>query len=413
MNQRNKKRLSRQLSAQAANLETLDGSALAVAIAESCRAMLQAALPEVGTLQDGQPEAKMLYADLAMMADLTAQLLGRVQAAAGIDADDLKRQLTDTVLNTEKTRSSVTALRKELADCQQQSQEMERQVAETGAALERARSEQAEAAAEYERLQQQMAAFPPDRLDAMKKANERLAEAYNQAQQEWKAEQEQNQALQSRLDELKAAFDAQPEEKRRLLQACDEAEQRLERLKTIADQYSPEAQEKLKQQIEETASRAEENRTNCEELEKRLEDLKNEITVYDQNRETLTTDLFQRLDRSMAGLKKALEAHEQRLRQVKQQADIFRARLQECQQMRAQYADWLVADATPLDAMAAALDRPEADTLRSTLDIGSLDRVKELRGRISGDLEELDAILRNCASAAQQDRDRVNGLARR
>ena len=74
-----------------------------------------------------------------------------------------------------------------------------------------------------------------------------------------------------RLDELKAAFDAQPEDKRRLLQACDEAEQRLERLKTIADQYSPEAQEKLKQQIEETASRAEENRTNCEELEKRLD----------------------------------------------------------------------------------------------------------------------------------------------
>lgn len=284
---------------------------------------------------------------------------------------------------------------------------------EAGEELERVRKEQEEASAQYEHLQKQLAEFPPDRLDALKEANQRLTETCSQAQKEWDEEQKQNQELQSRLDALKAAFDAQPEEKRRLLEACDDAEQHLERLKNIADYYSPEVQEKLKQQIEETASRAEENRTNCEELEKRLEDLKNENSVYDEKRETLSTDLFQRLDRSMAGLKKALELHESRLQQVKQQADTFHERLKECRQMREQYADWLDADTTPLDALAAALDRPEAETLRSTLDIGSLDSVKELRGRISRDLEQLDSILKNCAAAAQQDRDRINGLARR
>ena len=176
---------------------------------------------------------------------------------------------------------------------------------------------------------------------------------------------------------------------------------------------SPEKQAALKEEIERLSAETEENQRACRLLSDRLEGLRAADGESGETRERLACELLLRVQAALQGTEQALSEQEQTLAEARGQAEALEARFAACETERQRLSDWLEAEETPLQAMMRALEHPEAEQLRQTLDIGSVERVRALLEEARARLQELDEVLRRCAAAARLDRDALNRRARR
>ncbi|MDY4954713.1 MAG: hypothetical protein SO073_08735, partial [Candidatus Onthomonas sp.] len=204
-----------------------------------------------------------------------------------------------------------------------------------------------------------------------------------------------------------------PEDNKELLRTYEEKQELLERIRTAQLECSPEKQAEMQQEIDRLSPLVEENQQAVTVLSDRLNDLREQFVHYDAERQTLTTNVLELVERSMSDLQQAVQGHEEALAGIRETAETLQARLTDCLELRQRYRDWLEADINPLEAMIAAVDQPEREELRKTLDPGRISQVRQLRSEVEERLRSLDAIIQKCAGAVRLDQEALNKRARR
>ena len=185
----------------------------------------------------------------------------------------------------------------------------------------------------------------------------------------------------------------------------------LEELKTAEIECSPEQQALLRQEIESLTPVVEEYQVAADILRNRLRSLKGQKTQYDQERHQLSTNVIALVQEAMEDLKTQLQDQEAFLGETERTAQTLAQRLLNCQKKRAEYAHWLDTDETPLTAMMEIAGQPESEQLGKTLDIGQVTEIKTAFTQIRQQLERLDGVLGKCATAAQEDLNRLRQRA--
>lgn len=411
MNNREKKRLSRQLTAQAGNLEGQDGPELSLSVTSACCALLKAADSTAMISQMDQGTFDTLYAQFLRMGREVEQFF---QGAASRFQDTVHASAhADRLENLQKSREEADKLRAELTQASQDLQSMEMQMAADRSLLEKAQADLRDAEEAQSALQKMMEACSQDKIDAQQAANQVLAQQFAQDSKRLSELEAENVRLTEQLHQTEETIEGLPERNKELLRTYEEKQALLERIRAAQVECGPEKQTEMQQEIDRLSPLAEESQQAVTVLSDRLSDLKEQFVHYDAERQILTTNVLELLEQSMGDLQKAIEGHKEELTKIGSTADTLKAHLADCLEMRQRYRDWLDADSNPLEAMIAAVGRPESEELRKTLDPGSISRVRQLRSEVEERLRTLDTIIQTCAKAVRLDQDALNKRARR
>lgn len=404
MNDRTQKLLSRQLSSQARLLEQQQGSQAVVSAAAACDALLKAIMDDACAMQD--PEAfQVLYARLCGIARQAETFFDRARDRAQSAAEPLAASLADQRQMADRTRDELARTRTELEKLQAKNEADKARVEENKRRLGEARDVE-------KGLTTLMRTYSDQAIEQLEQDNAALQARYKAASARHETLSEENRKLTENLKKTTEAMKQLPQENHDLVQQGEAAEQRLQRLKNARQLYSPEKQAELEREIESITAAVEKDQQAVQLLQARLTDLQGQKTEHDAERQQLSTNVLDLLQSAMADLEKALDDHRQQLEGIRSRADTLAQRMQACQDLRRQYASWLDADVTPLEAMARVLERGDAVELRRTMDPGSLNRVRRLRGEIEDRLNQLDDILKKCSDAVRTDSEQLNKLAR-
>lgn len=404
MNDRTQKLLSRQLSSQARLLEQQQGSQAVVSAAAACDALLKAIMDDACAMQD--PEAfQVLYARLCGIARQAETFFDRARDRAQSAAEPLAASLADQRQLADRMREKLEQTRTELEKLQVKNEADTARVEENKRRLGEARDIE-------KGLTTLMRTYSDQAIKQLEQDNAALQARYKAASARHGALSEANRKLTEDLKKTTEAMKRLPQKNHDLVQQGEAAEQRLQRLKNARQLYSAEKQAELEREIESITAAAEKDQQAVQLLQARLTDLQGQKTEYDADRQQLSTNVLDLLQSAMADLEKALDDHRQQLEGIRSRADTLAQRMQACQDLRRQYASWLDADVTPLEAMARVLERGDAVELRRTMDPGSLNRVRRLRGEIEERLNQLDDILKKCSDAVRTDSEQLNKLAR-
>ena len=404
MNDREKKRLSRQLVQQAKQLEQQDGAELSASLVTVCTALLRAAWsPKAPALPEEAFDA------------LYARYLGLSQEAEGFFQEAVRRFQGRTAQAgaLETLRAQAERLRGELDAAEAERRALKEQAVQNQARLDKVKKQLENAQDAHQALENLLKQYTPEKVEAQRAENEALAQRVGDSGARLRALQEERSRLKAELRQTEEALDQVPQENQVLLAQFEAQQALLERLRTAQETCTPERQQEMQREIDALGPVVEENQQAVQLLEHRLEDLKGQYVQYDRERQTLSTNVLEETQRSLTELQAALTGHEDRLGAIREQAEALSGRLAACQEARRQYRDWLEADRTPLEAMIEALGRPEAEELRRTLDPGSVQTVRDLQNDLEERLRQLDEILDRCVQAVQTDRAAVDKRARR
>lgn len=261
-----------------------------------------------------------------------------------------------------------------------------------------------------ETLTCEISAYNPDAVEEKRKENEKLLieladlrrensnlakekEAYDNEILDWE----------NKNSELKALISQMPEESRTLLEEHDALNATLSRLKKTETECSREKQKELEVQIRALAPRAEKLSQEMEVLEEHKSNLEKATSEYDRKKNEVATNLFDLFDERFSELAAILSEHKSSLTKTKEMADKLKTALDDCKKLRDEYREWFEADKNIMQAMMAALDSSEHNTLCETLDINKTNSVSSLCKQISDALNEFDGILSKCTQAADND----------
>ena len=188
-------------------------------------------------------------------------------------------------------------------------------------------------------------------------------------------------------------------------------EQYLNRLRNAQQEFSPERQRELQNEIDSLQSEVQELEDAIRALKHTLNNLKETHTVLDRDRQHLETDLMERINTGLTELDNISLEHKERLEEVARKADELAENLNKCAELRWHYAAWWDADRTPLETMQGILGRsdPLDEGLSSSLDPAKSRRLSDLNSRVEAALKEMDSILALCFQAMQQDGKAVSG----
>ena len=401
MNARTQKRLAAQIRA----MERQEGAELYATAAAACCALLRECALDIASLNEG--ELQTLLGHFTRLSRQAEAFFAAASTCLGGAAQARGEQLASA-----RQRAEEAAAARESAerDCLRQE-----------AALQGERERLADAQARLTALETQRSAalnalgttHSPARLQAEEREAEELQARLAKSDARLKELRAQSEGLRQRLEALEGEIEKCPEEARALVARAEEQEALLCRLHQAAECYTPEKQAALKEEIERLSAETEENQRACRLLSDRLEGLRAADGESGETRERLACELLLRVQAALQGTEQALSEQEQTLAEARGQAEALEARFAACETERQRLSDWLEAEETPLQAMMRALEHPEAEQLRQTLDIGSVERVRALLEETRARLQELDEVLRRCAAAARLDRDALNRRARR
>ena len=411
MNDREKKRLSRQLTAQAGSLEGQDGPELSLSVTSACCALLKAAdsTAMIGQMDQGSFDA--LYAQFLRMGGEVEKFFqgaaSRFQDAVHASAHE------DRLESLRRSREEADQLRAELTQTSRELKKIEKKIDTDRSQLEKAQADLRDAEEALHTLQKMMESCSQEKIDAQQEANQALAQQFAENSKTLRELEEEHVRLTEQIRWTEETIAGLPEGNKELLRAYEEKQELLERIRAAQVECSPEKQAEMQQEIERLSPLVEENQQAVTVLSDRLNDLKEQFVHYDAERQTLTTNVLELVERSMGDLQQAVQGHEEALAGIRETAETLQARLADCLELRQRYRDWLEADINPLEAMIAAVDRPEREELRKTLDPGRISRVRQLRSEVEERLRSLDAIIQKCAGAVRLDQEALNKRARR
>ena len=409
MNAREKKRLSHQLVDQASALIQQDDPALGLSMASVSAAMLKVAGSTAEKMNPHDFDA--LYAQYFRVGQEVEAFFHAAEGRFHTEADS--DSCRATLENLKEGREAAEKIRREIAQAAQDREKVEEELHQAQEELKKLQEDMSSAEDDRDSLQKLMEGCSREKIAAQLAENEALTVAFNAASTELRGLKAQHEETTQKLTQVNAEIAALPEENHQLLEKFEEASALLQRLEEVHVTCSPERQAELQQQIETLSPEVEENQQATQILTDRLADLNEQYVQYDQQRQTLSTNVLELLEKKLGDLSRALTDHENRLGQISEQARQLTDRLADCMETRRRCQDWLDADITPLEAMIAAVGRPEAKTLCQTLDPGSLDEVRQLQSEVRVRLQRLDDILNRCAAAVHLDQESVEKRARR
>lgn len=411
MNDREKKRLSRQLTAQVGNLEGQDGPELSLSVTSACCALLKAADSTAMISQMDQGSFDALYAQFLRMGGEVEKFF---QGAASRFRDAVHASAHKERLESlRRSREEADQLRDELTQINRELKKIEKKMAADRSQLEKAQADLRDAEEALHTLQKMMEACSQNKIDAQQEANQALARQFAENSKTLRELEEEHVHLTEQLRQTEETIAGLPEDNKELLRTYEEKQVLLERISAAQVECSPEKQAEMQQEIDRLSPLVEENQQAVTVLSDRLNDLKEQFVHYDAERQTLTTNVLELVERSMGDLQQAVQGHEEVLAGIRETAETLQARLTDCLELRQRYRDWLEADVNPLEAMIAAVDQLEREELRKTLDPGRISQVRQLRSEVEERLRSLDAILQRCAGAVHLDQEALNKRARR
>lgn len=423
MQEREKKKLGHQLEAQAKQLMTQDDETVLESMLTACGALLRAA----GALSAELPGtvSTSVYASYLSIAQRISDFCNSCQIPSAGQTAALDPEALRTALEEVKTRQKQAAERQEEADA------LERQRVELSADIQRLESELEEGRQELQKqrdvetgLRSLVEDFTKERqllqaqIDAQKAENTTLLTTVTTAKGELaqlNAERDeltgQRDSIAMEITQIQEEIAQIPQETVALRERYKELAGYLEELKTAETECSPEQQALLRQEIESLTPVVEEYQVAADILRNRLSSLKGQKTQYDQERHQLSTNVIALVQEAMEDLKTQLQDQEEFLGETERTAQTLAQRLLNCQKKRAEYAHWLDTDETPLTAMMEIAGQPESEQLGKTLDIGQVTEIKTAFTQIRQQLEHLDGVLGKCATAAQEDLNRLRQRA--
>lgn len=423
MQEREKKKLGHQLEAQAKQLMTQDDETVLESMLTACGALLRAA----GALSAELPGtvSTSVYASYLSIAQRISDFCNSCQIPSAGQTAALDPEALRTALEEVKTRQKQAAERQEEADA------LERQRVELSADIQRLESELEEGRQELQKqrdvetgLRSLVEDFTKERqllqaqIDAQKAENTTLLTTVTTAKGELaqlNAERDeltgQRDNIAMEITQIQEEIAQIPQETVALRERYKELAGYLEELKTAEIECSPEQQALLRQEIESLTPVVEEYQVAADILRNRLRSLKGQKTQYDQERHQLSTNVIALVQEAMEDLKTQLQDQEAFLGETERTAQTLAQRLLNCQKKRAEYAHWLDTDETPLTAMMEIAGQPESEQLGKTLDIGQVTEIKTAFTQIRQQLERLDGVLGKCATAAQEDLNRLRQRA--
>lgn len=217
----------------------------------------------------------------------------------------------------------------------------------------------------------------------------------------------QNEKVQKAIDQTQEMIDALPRENKELLRCYEEKKEELQQLQRAETEFGAEQREMLEKEIAELRPIVEDLQATHDDLKKRLDQWKTQKISFDRKNQMLATNILDLAQSSLSSLTRVLDEHHEALLQVKEKADELSEKTARCMSLRDGYRDWFGTQETPLKAMMRALSLPESTNLKATLDVGTLDNVKILMDHIKTDLESLDSILQACSVAVREDRKNI------
>lgn len=261
-----------------------------------------------------------------------------------------------------------------------------------------------------ETLTREINAYNPDAVEEKRNENERLLIQLADLRRENSILAKEKEAYANEIfdwekknSELKELISQMPEETKALLEEHDALNATLTKLKKAETECSREKQKELEVQIRALAPRAEKLSEEMNVLEERKSNLEKATSEYDRRKNEIATNLFDLFDEHFSELAAILSEHKSSLTKTKEMADKLRAGFEECKSLRDEYREWFESDKNIMQAMMAALDSSEHNTLCETLDINKTNSVSSLCKQISDALNEFDCILSKCAQAADND----------
>ncbi len=404
MSERNRTRLPRQLESTARELRSADGSEVQEYVLKTCKALLN--------YSDSQPEE-----------DTSGRLYEYYVDFAGIVAKALSRYPIRS--DTAETCSKLTEIRKQL---QAKEDEEKKALMDLEAAKKSVEEKQKRIRADMEELDrlrkeeksldEQMKECSETVSRELSDKNKKTVKQLESGRKELtKLQEEEKRLLNERIDlnaNIKLAknkIDALPKENRDLQAEYSRLENQYNQICNARTECSPEKQQELRQKIDELTPAVEELHVQAEELRNRLNSLEEQKNEYESEKNNSGAEMIKMVQEELSGLEKILDGQESTLKSVKNTADTLLKRFEECRKLREDYSGWLDSDSTPLEAMIRALQKPESENLRKTLDIAQVPEIRSRMDQVKETLLELDKILASCASAAKLDLDKVRRRA--
>lgn len=411
--------IRRQLEGLAQTLVRADDQKAAVGLVETCAALLRtyekinAAKPVKGdALEDvidafrGISRYVKSFADQLRVDDAEA-----AEQVAPAGAADLLTTAQDEYRRILKKRDQF------LLDLEAQRAKNQAVLRE----LMQLKDDYANACAQHRRMEEELESFYPDGYNEQLRQNALLNSQLEQAGKQMDEAQQEHARLTNQLNEIKeriSRLEGQiseiPEETRVLGAEFVEQEQFLERLRRAEEEFTPERREALEEEIAQTEERNAGLERAVRELENTRNSLKDVNIQLDSEQHRLQTDVLERINACLTGLKEAAGLHKEDIDSIRKTADELRGQLDICEQMRRDYAEWLEADMNPMETIRSVLSRhdPLDAELSKALDPTKDGRIRELNSSVRKELEEMDVLLRECFAAAGRDRSVISNKVR-
>lgn len=413
----NNQKIAGQLQYLASGMSGMADEDLLPAVLDVCAGLL-------AEVQKRRPAAEQMDPiDLAQLTGGYANISGQVGLFArelkeSLAMTDARQQLTDSMqeLEEEKQRHAKNTALLQKTQAEAAAQKSANDALE--ACVNKARTELEQLKNFHESLLSMQESCSGQVIEAQKQVNadlmvqitdqkKELADLENQ-QKEKEGELEE---LQRSIEAAQAAIDALPEENIRLLEAYDTKKALLERLLTAKEDCSPEKQQELEEQIAQLKPVTEALSERMAQLQNHYTRLCGSKTELDRQNQTLETNVLTLLTDSIGELNLLMTEHRSTLAGIKKQADAYQKSLEECQAIRAGYADWCGADRKQLDTMLRAVDLAESMDLAQTLNVRNQARIRQLFRQVEDNLKELDRIMRECAVSARKDQSTIERKA--
>ncbi len=411
MQKTDKLKLKKQIELEASKFETFDDMQMAVSLLTISNTLLKGVERTLAshTTEELPSEIESFY--LAV----TAKIKKYYDTFSSIDTSEetsLESDITRILEEIQNKQNGISSKKSEYSQLEQQNIQLQQKYEEYQLMVTKQHETR-------EGLNNLLSDCSQEKIDNQKAENQKLLQEIGAKQSELDDLKKRQQKLQQELREMEEniavtqkAIDAVPKKLVTYRTNYKQLREILTELKNASVEYSPEKQKQLQDEIDELTPVVEKNKVATEMLTHRKESLEQQKTEYDTEKQTLTSDLLERVNELMRDLKSMLDAYDQTLSQTEKIADTLTERLKDCQNRRDEYAGWYESVKTPLDAMIDGINMPENESLRKTLDVNQIPEVKKAYEMIRQNLLKLDQILESCAQAAKKDLERIQRRAR-
>ena len=407
MDEREKKNLRRQLQMQADSVVHMDDKQLALSVAAVCNALLRSVSTSI-SIDWSEDEFGNLYAAyLAMSSYITAFFESSAQSPVAQKIRETEQAAIEQLKKEQKraaaARQESDELKQRLEKVARENEELEEVVAKKRAGMEELqRNRQALISMEKEYSDEKLERQKEENTELLATISERKHEMDTLMKHEERLKKE-SENIENEIERVNIAIHEQPERNKMLLQEFETRSELLRKLQGAQENCNQKQQQELQKKIDELMPMVEKLQTDCAMLEERAKALEQQKTQYDTQKQTLSTNVLEIIERALNGLDGIVGEHRERLVKVKNKAEYLSKRVEECNRLRKEYRAWVDANGTPLEPTMNNLKQPEAVQLQETLDPGQTDTVRELLNQVQHDLNQLDGILEKCVAAVRAD----------